>query len=155
MQRVRVSKKVMSFDRQHCDRKDRFDIDALVKVLDTEILTFYRTFIIVDALDDIEPAIRTQLLQKLQSFRISRLLTLRTYPAIERELRGYTTLDLDASSNDVKRFVEAELSGDHRLARVLSNDAELRSMMSKPYRREKPRNATIMNSLTLLSMLIL
>ena len=130
-QRVGVSRNVMRFYRQHCDKKDRFDIDALVKVLGREMLTFYRTFIIVDALDEIEPAIRIQLLEILQSFEISRLVTSRTYPSIERELRGFTILDMVVSSNDIKCFVEAELSKDDRLARYLSNDAELRSMTSK------------------------
>ena len=130
-QRVRVSKNVMSFYRQNCDRKDRFDIYALVKVLDREILTFYRTFIIVDGLDEVEPAIRIQLLEILQSFETSMLVTSRTYPSIERELRGFTILDMVVSSNDIKSFVEAELSKDGRLARVLSNDVEFRTMISE------------------------
>ena len=131
MQRVSVSKNVMGFYNQHRETKDRPDIDALVEVLETELSTFYRAFIVLDALDGVEPAIRNQLLLILQSLGINQLVTSRAYPAIERELRGFTTLDLDASSNDVQRFVEAELSKDNRLARVLLNDAELRSMMSK------------------------
>ena len=131
LQRVRVSENVMHFYREHCDRKDRLDIDDLVKVLATEILTFYRSFIIIDALDEIESDIRIPLLQILQSFQINLLVTSRTYPAMERELQEFTTLHIEASSNDMERFVEAELSKDHGLARVLSNDAELRRMTIK------------------------
>lgn len=135
-QRARPSKNVMHFYREHWDRKDRPDIDELIKVFATENLNLHRTFVIIDALDKIESATRIELLRILQSFQISLLVTSRTYPAIVRELREFTTLDLDASSNDLKRFVDAELSKDNRLARVPSNNAELRRMMIKNIEKE-------------------
>ncbi|KAL8786478.1 MAG: hypothetical protein Q9195_008183 [Heterodermia aff. obscurata] len=126
-QRAAISKNVMGFYNRHSESKYRPAIPALVEVLATEVLKLRRTCITIDALDEIEPPVRISLLQILQSLRVNLLVISCAYPAVERELREFTTMDLEASSDDVKRFIEAELSEDHRL----SNDAELRSMMSE------------------------
>lgn len=61
-QRARASKNVMHhFYREHWDRKDRPDIDELIKVFATENLNLHRTFVIIDALDKIESATRIEL----------------------------------------------------------------------------------------------
>ena len=120
MQRVGVSKSIKGYYNQRRETKDQADIDALVKVLDKEILTFYRSFIVVDALGEIGPVIRIRLLEILHLFEINLLVTSRTNRSVEQELRGFTTLDIGVS-NDIERFVETELSIDSRLARILSN----------------------------------
>lgn len=124
--RVNVSQNVRSFYKNYKSQEIRPDSEALVPVITTVVSTFKRTFIIIDALDEAVPNVRTRLLEILRSLPVSLLVTSRSMGEIRSELEGSVIALIPTSSDDLSNFVEAELTSTSTLERLLAKDPKLR-----------------------------
>ena len=97
--------------------------------LQSEIATFSRMFIVVDALDECteEGSTRADLLDELRSLpnKVNLMVTSRNIPAIKREFEGVKSLEIHATDADVVRYITSRLQREHRLARHVKADPVL------------------------------
>jgi hypothetical protein len=111
--------------KQHKEKGCRPSLDTLTTVLKNEIETYSRLFIVVDALDECFPEqVQEDLLEKLRSLTITSpaklMVTSRYIPSIESAICADIKLDIIANNNDIKSFVEARISKNSMLKRLVT-----------------------------------
>ncbi|KAH7073997.1 ankyrin repeat-containing domain protein, partial [Paraphoma chrysanthemicola] len=100
--------------------------EDLVKAFEQEASSYSAVFVLVDALDELQDRVDiTDALIKLQAMcRFNMLATSRYIPEIVGMFEGAQTLEIRASDDDVKAYLEAHM---HRLPRLVSSDPLLRA----------------------------
>lgn len=98
------------------------------ELLRTQIRTFPKVLIVIDALDECLGGDRAVLLDELQSLSpaLYLLVTSRQIPIIERRLRDADSLEIEAKGEDVRRFLEAWLDQQVLWVRLMKADPLLR-----------------------------
>lgn len=100
-------------------RKKEFPtFEVLVEVFAAEMTHFSDVFVILDALDETmeNNDIRTRLVSKLDSLPIRLLVTSRHDAGIERTLKHAQRLEIEATAEDVRTYVEARIPSEPLLA---------------------------------------
>jgi|ERR1700722_4661736 len=115
-----ISDGVKSFYDLHRRRATRPTLDQLTGVLISEIQTYSKVFIVVDALDECQEddATRAMLLEVLRSLpgQVNLLVTSRDLPSIARDFEGTKRLHIRAKDNDVRAYIEGRIAlGPRRL----------------------------------------
>ena len=97
-------------------------------MLRQEIDAVSRVFVVIDALDECEEAIRDPFVAILMDLPSNAylLVTSRSLPTIEQETVFTAKLEIRAIDEDVKKYVEARLSQSGRMLRRLEGDQALR-----------------------------
>jgi hypothetical protein len=88
-------------------------LDELTEALESEIRTYSKVFVIVDALDECpEDGTRANLLGELQSLTgtVNLLVTSRGLSSIARQFEGASRLDIRATDGDVRRYIEGRIA---------------------------------------------
>ena len=98
---------------------------ALVQLLIAENLTYDKTLITVDALDEVTENFRMGFLDIIQSLDVSLLVLSRYSPDIERAIQWPIRVNITTSSNDLGKFIDAHLSNNSSLSRLLARDPSL------------------------------
>lgn len=113
---------------KHLQKKTYPKLDELARLLVQEVNAYSRIFVVVDALDECPERgnIRGRLLAEIQKLpqnaRI--LITSRYSPKIEERFENFPHIDIRATDEDVKRYIEARIEKEKSLARhVRSNQA--------------------------------
>ena len=117
----------------HKDKRTRPTFDELRKILQSEMERYLKTFIIVDALDEISEVdgTRDKLLTTLRSLgsTVNLLATSREPPS--PSCHDAKCLEIHASEQDVRRYIEGRLPHEHRLAKHVNGDRELQEEIVK------------------------
>ncbi|KAJ4857386.1 ankyrin repeats (3 copies) domain-containing protein [Trichoderma breve] len=101
---------------QHKAKKTRPSIDEISKALQSVAATFSRVFIIVDALDECQASNKCRSTLLLEIFNLQAktktnfFATSRRIPDIERAFKGYPSLEILASDEDVQKYLDSQMS---------------------------------------------
>jgi NAD-specific glutamate dehydrogenase len=117
----------------------RPSLDTLMAVLKTEIETFTRVFIVIDALDECFPEqVQVDLLESIHSLVVTlhakAMVTSRHIPSIESTIHANITLEIKAMETDVRS---------HAKARIYSNNTLKRLITKAPSMEEKVISAVV------------
>ncbi|KAF8883103.1 hypothetical protein BD779DRAFT_1626420 [Infundibulicybe gibba] len=94
--------------------------DELFDMLKIEVETYDRVLVVIDALDEADVEMWTQLLGRLQALRkISLIATSRDTGEIEFGLRPCKRLDITANEGDMKKYIEGRLESSGKFKRLL------------------------------------
>ena len=112
--RCAISDGIKSFYRRHQRRAARPTLDQLTNILISEIQTYSKIFIVVDALDECreDDATRATLLEVLRSLprQVNLMVTSRDLPSISRDFEGTKRLHIQAQDDDIKSYVEGRIA---------------------------------------------
>ena len=104
-------------------------LDDIIKVLKAEVDRHANIYVIIDALDECEPAYRLRLLTELKALqpRLKLMVTSRYFDAFGADMGIDTDIEILASDDDVKRYVDERVSTSPRLGRWIAADSSLQA----------------------------
>ncbi len=111
-----VPDSVKSLYSQHENKGTRPLLEEILKTLESVVTTFSKVYIIVDALDEcqLSSGCRPRFLSSIFSLQAKTgaklLATSRPIPDIEQEFMGYLSLEILATDNDVRRYLNGHIS---------------------------------------------
>jgi hypothetical protein len=116
--------------KKHKERGCRPSLDTLTKLLETEIQTYSRIFIVVDALDECFPEhVQEGFLAKLRSLTVDStaklMVTSRYIPSIELAIHADIRLEIIAMESDIISHVEARILENSMLKRLVTKPPSL------------------------------
>ena len=123
-----TSDHIKKFYKDHHEaRKFRPKLADLIKALKSEIGTYSRVFIVVDALDECLDSAREHFIKEFQSLarNVNLMVTARPLPSIEHHFQGVSRLEIRAHSDDMRKYIEDRIPREGRLARLVNNDRAL------------------------------
>ncbi|KAF9761315.1 hypothetical protein IL306_003866 [Fusarium sp. DS 682] len=103
-----LTEAMKTFYTKHKSQQTRPSLDELSRILKSVILQYARTFIIVDALDECqhEERFATEILALQKDTGSSLFVTSRPIQVIEQRFNGCLSIDIQASDEDVKAYIE-------------------------------------------------
>jgi ATP/maltotriose-dependent transcriptional regulator MalT len=108
-----TSENVKSLYTRHKNRNTRPTLAEFSRLLGLEIRSYSRVFIVVDALDECceEDGTRAKLLRLLRSLpaNVNLMVTSRNLTSIARDFGGTDRLDIRATDDDVRTYIESRL----------------------------------------------
>lgn len=111
----------------HSERKSRPSSDEIYTALAAVCSNHTRVFFVVDALDECTTDQRNQFIEKLRELQtrtnVQLMLTSRFIPEITSKLQSDPTLEIRATEEDVKQFVEGQIP---RLPSCIRRDDQLK-----------------------------
>lgn len=114
---------------RHKAKKTRPTLQELTSVLVNEVDRFESVFVVIDALDECTERdnSRAQLLAEVrrlpQNSRI--LITSRYSPHLEESFKDAPSVEVRATDDDVKRYIEGRIEKEPRLAKHIRSDIQL------------------------------
>ncbi|KAL8811242.1 MAG: hypothetical protein Q9223_007574, partial [Gallowayella weberi] len=117
---------------KHASKGTKPSLDEIYNTL-RDVLAHYPTVrVVIDALDECQDGTRHQFLAKLRDLHAGRdvrlMVTARSIPDIEDAFRGALKLKVQASEEDVKRFVAGQI---YRLPRCIQRDPVLQDLLQE------------------------
>ena len=127
-QQSAISDSIIALYNHHYNRKTRPSLAEYSRSLQSEIDYFSKVFIIVDALDECSEGTRKHFLAEVQKLlpNIRLLVTSRHIRDIENEFKEAAWLEIRASGEDIKSYLEACIEGQFPLARYAKEKRTLR-----------------------------
>jgi len=120
---------------RHKKNETRPTLDELLGVMRSETARFSKAFIVVDALDECSEVngTRGRLLAALRTLMSSAnlLITSRDLASIAADFRGTKRLDIHASDDDVRRYIEGRIPHESRLGRHVDGHPMLQEEIVK------------------------
>jgi hypothetical protein len=117
---------------RHADRGTKPSLNEIYSALRDVLMHYPRVYIVVDALDECQDRARRQLLAKLRDLEAGKdvrlMVTSRSIPGIEDLFRKALRLEVQASREDVKRFVAGQI---YRLPGCIQRNAALQEMVQE------------------------
>ena len=106
-------------------------LEDISKVLKVEVDRYAKVYVVIDALDECEPAYRLRLLTELKAFqpKVKLMVTSRFFDAFGADMGIDTDVEIRASDDDIKRFVQERVSTTPRLGRWIAADPSLQAMI--------------------------
>jgi hypothetical protein len=126
--RADIAVPVTSLYDHHLNQKSRPSLEEIFTALLTVCSNYARVYVVLDALDECtdQDGTRSQLIEKLRDLQmrtnVRLLLTSRFIPGITEKFRLDPVLEVQASEDDVKRFVTGQIP---RLPSCIRRDDEL------------------------------
>ena len=120
--------------RKDKDLGRRPSLDKLMSVLEAELKTYNRVFIVVDALDEFFPeSAQSDLLMRLRSLTsispANLMVTSRHIPFIEHAIHADVKLEIIALDGDIESFIEARISNDNMLKRLATKPPSIKEQV--------------------------
>lgn len=113
----------------HSFNQDRPSISDYTQLLQATVESYDRVYFIIDALDECSEAngTRKDLLTELQRLKpaANTLITSRDIPSIERLLQDAARIEIRASDEDIKNYVEDRISSSERIASYVRKSPDL------------------------------
>jgi ankyrin repeat domain-containing protein 50 len=124
-----ISNDIVSLYRHHSKMQTRPTLDELSKLLQLEVRRFSKAFIVIDALDECPESKGTRdsfvaEIRKLQPIAHV-MVTSRHISTIEREFEKAARVEIRASGEDVRRYLEGRIENEGRLIRLVKADLAL------------------------------
>jgi hypothetical protein len=127
--------RVKSLYEYHHDRRTRPTLNGIQQALQSEIGTFTKVFIIVDALDECSETdgTRATLVAALRSLAttVKLLVTSRDLASISRDFHEAKRLEIHATNHDVRTYIERRISQVPRLAIHVDGNSMMRKEIVK------------------------
>ena len=144
--------------KSHIRRGTRPSLDQLSKMLQSEISTYSKVYVILDGLDECpqdEDSTRARLLEELRALQpnsprpscstpfktyefqsaedtgVNLMVTSRYLDNIAQDLGEAATLEISASANDVRTYINARISRSVQLSKCVNDDEDLRGFITK------------------------
>ena len=107
-----ISDTVESLYKRHVERNTRPTFEEYTRALQSEIKTFSRVFVVVDALDECLEDNRSDLLTALRSLgnTVNLMVTSRDLSSIAKYFPRTKRLDIYATNEDVQRYIEGRIT---------------------------------------------
>lgn len=103
------------------------------KLLRLAVQSYSKVLVVIDALDECNEVdgTRKALISELQNLRpqLNLLVTSRDIPNLQRQLQDATRLEIQASDDDIRNYVEERISTSDRLSLYVKKDSSLRKFM--------------------------
>ncbi|KAF2200242.1 ankyrin, partial [Delitschia confertaspora ATCC 74209] len=116
--------------KQHSRRGTKPSLDEIFRALQDVLARYTTVHIVIDALDECRDSTRRQFLAKLRDLQAGRdlrlMVTSRFIPEIVNTFKEASWLEVQASKEDVKRFVAGQVD---RLPRCIQRNPELQKMV--------------------------
>ncbi|KAH9864036.1 hypothetical protein J1614_009969 [Plenodomus biglobosus] len=119
---------------QHADRGTKPSLEEIFCTLREVVATYTTVYVVIDALDECRDGdgTRSQLLARLRDLQMGQdvriMATARFMPEIEAEFQTAMRLEIQASDEDVRRFVAGQT---HRLPKCIQRDPALQKMVEE------------------------
>jgi hypothetical protein len=98
----------------HNSQNTRPTLEEFLEVLNSELVTFFKIFIVIDAMDECpeDKETRANLMKALRSLAgtVNLMVTSRYFPSLAQDFREMKRLDIRANDQDVKRYVEGRIA---------------------------------------------
>jgi hypothetical protein len=122
-----ISDHVKSLYNDHIDNGTRPAHDEFMDALRSEIATYTKVFVIVDALDEFLERDQEYLIRELRSLgsTVNLMVTSRPLPIIEEQFHGAKRLDILAKSEDIRKYIESRIPRERRLVQQVKKDGNL------------------------------
>jgi hypothetical protein len=128
--RSEISDDINTLYQDRIKKQTRPSLADYSRLLQSEIRNFSRVFIVIDALDECSEndGIREGFLGEVRKLlpNICLLVTSRPIANLEHEFENATHLEIHASDEDIKRYLEAQIERQPQLARHIKADPTLR-----------------------------
>jgi hypothetical protein len=113
---------------RHHEQRTRPSLEDIYSILCSTLSEISHAFIVVDALDEYPEPQRDILLRHLSSLApsVRLMLTSRPHINIKHVMADFETLEIRATEDDIRRYVDAQILKSARLSSHLSNRPELR-----------------------------
>ena len=124
LDRPAISDHVKKFYKDHNETREVPPKPAdVIKALQSEIGTYSRVFIVIDALDECLDSAREDFITTLQCLarNVNLMVTARPLPSIEQIFQGVNRLEIQANIDDMRKYVEDRIRHERRLARLVKN----------------------------------
>ena len=123
-----ISDNIIALYNHHYHKKTRPSLAEYSRSLQSEISYFSKVFIIVDALDECPEGTRKHFLTEVRKLlpNVRLLVTSRHIPDIENEFKDAACMEIRASGEDIKSYLEARIEGQLPLARYVKKNHALR-----------------------------
>ncbi|MCJ1385533.1 hypothetical protein MMC17_008656 [Xylographa soralifera] len=115
---------VTLYDKQKLTRA-KAQLGELSSLLHIEIQQLHKVFFIIDALDECLEAIRYAFLEELVKSGAQLMVTSRYLSVVEHDFKFAARLEVRASDEDVRKYVEARMISERRMARHVRGDPTL------------------------------
>ena len=104
-------------------------LDDVIKILKAEVERHANVYVVIDALDECEPAYRLRLLTELKALqpKLKLMVTSRYFDAFGADMGIDTDVEILASDEDIKRYVQERVSTTPRLGRWIAADSSLQA----------------------------
>lgn len=117
--RDRLHKFVAKLHQVHARKGTRPSVDEVLEAIEAVVREYQRVFILIDALDECAPAVRSRLLQVVAAMQahlghqsVSLFATSRLVPEIMGQFDGGLSLSIRAADEDVGRFLEDHMANE-------------------------------------------
>jgi ankyrin repeat domain-containing protein 50 len=129
-----ISDDILLLYRKHSQKQTRPTLCELSKLLQLEVRCFSKVFILINALDECCESNSTRdifiaEIRKLQTI-IHLLITSRYILTIEREFEKVAQVEICASDEDVRRYLECRIKSEDRLMRLIKADLALQATIT-------------------------
>jgi hypothetical protein len=113
---------------RHCEKRTTPSLDEVFNILSSVIAKYSKVHIIVDAIDEYIEAQRQILVKYLaiMSPTINLMITSRPHITPDGCLPNLNSLEIRANEDDVRRYVDAQISLSSRLSKHVQNRTDLR-----------------------------
>lgn len=119
----------------HSFTHNRPSISDYAQLLQATVQSYNRVYFVIDALDECSEAngTRKDLLVEVQRLKpaVNILITSRDIPSIERMLQDAARIEIRASDEDIKNYVEDRISGSERIASYIKKSPDLENQILK------------------------
>jgi hypothetical protein len=132
--RPAISEHVKSLYKHHFVHNTRPTPKEVIQVLRSEIGTYSKVFIVIDALDECLEGNQRDLVTDLGSLgsNVNLLVTSRPLPLIQLLFQQAKYLDIYANDDDVRKYIKGRIPREHRLSRIVgTNEALKESIVDK------------------------
>jgi Cdc6-like AAA superfamily ATPase len=113
---------------QHFEKGTTPALDEVFNALYVAIKDFPKVYIVVDALDEYPETQRQILLDYLANMgpTVNLMITSRPHITVDSSLPNPNTLEIRATENDIRRYVDAQIKLSLRLKKLVQTRADLR-----------------------------
>ena len=123
----------MSLYEAHTLSQTRPSITEYMELLRLAVRSYSKVLVIIDALDECneDDGTRKALISELRKLQpqLSLLVTSRDIPNLQRQLQDAARLEILASDDDIRHYIEERISISDRLSMYVKKDSSLRELM--------------------------
>jgi hypothetical protein len=122
-----ISEWAASLYDKHNSKATYPSLEELMEALRMEVGRYSRVFVIVDALDELDELHRVRLIKVIQSLSnsVNLMVTSRPLPPIEAISRGAKSMQISASVDDVRAYIQHRIQQEPRLMLFAGERGEL------------------------------
>ena len=129
-----ISENIMALYYRHIKKQTRPTLDELSKLLQSEARRFSKVFVLIDALDEClgSNGTRDSFIGEIRKLQLNThlLVTSRPVLTIEREFEEAARLEIRASDEDVRRYLDSRINSEGRLLRLVKSDSVLQAAIT-------------------------